>query len=415
MTPFFIKFQKNKKIGERIRIDGPKTHSAKAGTPSMGGLVFVLSSMVAFTIVSLIKYYRHEVYSVEGIFIMSVLLLCSFIGFIDDYIALKMQRSLGLRWWVKISLLAVVCIYFILFSKYILNTGTYLNIPLTNIKIEMGNWYYTIVVLIIISTTNAVNLTDGLDGLATGASSIVLAVFSFIAFLEWSVPDVSVSYAVDVAVVSVYFILFSKYILNTGTYLNIPLTNIKIEMGNWYYTIVVLIIISTTNAVNLTDGLDGLATGASSIVLAVFSFIAFLEWSVPDVSVSYAVDVAVVSGGTLAACIGFLWWNTAPAEIFMGDTGSFGLGGLIAAVAIILKQEILLIVIGGLFVIEALSVIIQVLWFKMFKRRVFKMAPIHHHFELLEWPEIKIIIRFWIVCMLFAGIGFFIYYLKFID
>lgn len=322
MTPFFIKFQKNKKIGERIRIDGPKTHSAKAGTPSMGGLVFVLSSMVAFTIVSLIKYYRHEVYSVEGIFIMSVLLLCSFIGFIDDYIALKMQRSLGLRWWVKISLLAVVCIY---------------------------------------------------------------------------------------------FILFSKYILNTGTYLNIPLTNIKIEMGNWYYTIVVLIIISTTNAVNLTDGLDGLATGASSIVLAVFSFIAFLEWSVPDVSVSYAVDVAVVSGGTLAACIGFLWWNTAPAEIFMGDTGSFGLGGLIAAVAIILKQEILLIVIGGLFVIEALSVIIQVLWFKMFKRRVFKMAPIHHHFELLEWPEIKIIIRFWIVCMLFAGIGFFIYYLKFID
>ncbi|OFW63734.1 MAG: phospho-N-acetylmuramoyl-pentapeptide-transferase, partial [Actinobacteria bacterium RBG_19FT_COMBO_36_27] len=269
MTPFFIRFQKNKKIGERIRIDGPKTHSAKAGTPTMGGLVFVLSSMVAFTIVSLIKYYRHEVYSVEGIFIMSVLLLCSFIGFIDDYIALKMQRSLGLRWWVKISLLAVVCIY---------------------------------------------------------------------------------------------FILFSKYILNTGTYLNIPLTNIKIEMGNWYYTIVVLIIISTTNAVNLTDGLDGLATGASSIVLAVFSFIAFLEWSVPDVSVSYAVDVAVVSGGTLAACIGFLWWNTAPAEIFMGDTGSFGLGGLIAAVAIILKQEILLIVIGGLFVIEALSVIIQVLW-----------------------------------------------------
>src|SRR4030042_2778789 len=320
MTPFFIKFQKNKKIGERIRIDGPKTHSAKAGTPSMGGVVFVLSSMVAFTIVSLIKYYRHEVYSVEGIFIMSVLLLCSFIGFIDYYIALKMQRSLGLRWWVKISLLAVVCIYFILFSKYILNTGTYLNIPLTNIKIEMGNWYYTIVVLIITSTTNAVNLTDGLDGLATGASSIVLAVFSFIAFLEWSVLDIP-----------------------------------------------------------------------------------------------YAVDIAVVGGGTLAACIGFLWWNTAPAEIFMGDTGSFGLGGLIAAVAIILKQEILLIVIGGLFFIETLSVIIQVLWFKIFKRRVFKMAPIHHHFELLGWLEIKVIIRFWLVCILFAGVGFFIYYLKFID
>jgi phospho-N-acetylmuramoyl-pentapeptide-transferase len=320
LTPLFIKFQKNKQIGERIRIDGPKTHSAKTGTPTMGGLVFVLSSMAAFIIVSLIKYYRHEDYSIEGIFIISVLLLCSFIGFIDDYIALKMQRSLGLRWWVKMSLLAVVCVYFILFSKFILNSTTYLSIPFTSINIELGNWYYAIVVLIIISTTNAVNLTDGLDGLAAGASSIVLAVFSFIAFLEWSVLDIP-----------------------------------------------------------------------------------------------YAVDIAVVSGGTLAACIGFLWWNTAPAEIFMGDTGAFGLGGLIAAVAIILNQEILLIVIGGIFVIETLSVIIQVLWFKMFKRRVFKMAPIHHHFELLEWPEIKIIIRFWIVCILFAGVGFFIYYLKFID
>lgn len=320
LTPFFIKFQKNKQIGERIRVDGPKTHSAKTGTPTMGGLVLVLSSMAAFIIVSLIKYYRHEDYSIEGIFIISVLLLCSFIGFIDDYIALKMQRSLGLRWWVKMSLLAAVCVYFILFSKFILNSSTYLSIPFTSINIELGNWYYAIVVLIIISTTNAVNLTDGLDGLAAGASSIVLAVFSFIAFLEWSVLDIP-----------------------------------------------------------------------------------------------YAVDIAVVSGGTLAACIGFLWWNTAPAEIFMGDTGAFGLGGLIAAVAIVLNQEILLIVIGGIFVIETLSVIIQVLWFKMFKRRVFKMAPIHHHFELLEWPEIKIIIRFWIVCILFAGVGFFIYYLKFID
>ncbi len=320
ITPLFIKFQKDKKIGERIRIDGPRTHSVKTGTPTMGGLIFVFSSITAFVVVSLVKYYRHEVYSMEGIFVISILLLCSLIGFIDDYMALKMQRSLGLRWWVKISLLVIVCLYFVLFSKYLLHIDTYISIPFTNIKAELGNWYYAIVVLIIISTTNAVNLTDGLDGLAAGTSSIVLAVFSFIAFLEWSVLDIP-----------------------------------------------------------------------------------------------YAVDIAVVSGGTLAACIGFLWWNTAPAEIFMGDTGSFGLGGLIAAVAIILKQEILLVVIGGLFVIETLSVIIQVLWFKMFKRRVFKMAPIHHHFELLGWPEIKIIIRFWIVSMLFAGVGFFIYYLKFID
>ncbi|MBE3089311.1 MAG: phospho-N-acetylmuramoyl-pentapeptide-transferase [Actinobacteria bacterium] len=320
-TPLFIKFQKNKKIGEKIRIDGPKTHSVKTGTPTMGGIIFVLSSITAFIIVNLIKYYRwHEVYSIEGMFVLSILLLCSLIGFIDDYMALKKQRSLGIRGWVKISLLAIVCLYFILFSKYILNVSTYIGIPFTDIKVELGNWYYIIVVLIIISTTNAVNLTDGLDGLAAGTSSIVLAVFCFIAFLEGSI-----------------------------------------------------------------------------------------------LGVSYGIDIAVVSGGTLAACIGFLWWNTAPAEIFMGDTGSFGLGGLIAAVAIILKQEILLIVIGGLFVIETLSVIIQVFWFKVFKKRVFKMAPIHHHFELLGWLEIKVIIRFWLVCVLFAGVGFFIYYLKFID
>jgi len=322
-TPLFIKFQKNKKIGEKIRIDGPKTHSVKTGTPTMGGIIFVLSSITAFTIVSLIKYYRwHEVYSIEGVFVLSILLLCSLIGFIDDYMALKKQRSLGIRGWVKISLLAIVCLYFILFYEYILKASTYIGIPFTNIKVELGYWYYIIVVLIIISTTNAVNLTDGLDGLAAGASSIVLAVFCFIAYLE---------------------------------------------------------------------GLPTLG------------------------AVSYGTDIAVVSGGTLAACIGFLWWNTAPAEIFMGDTGSLGLGGLIAAVAIILKQEILLIAIGGLFVIETLSVIIQVFWFKVFKKRVFKMAPIHHHFELLGWPEIKVIIRFWLVCGLFAGVGFFIYYLKFID
>lgn len=323
ITPLFVKFQKRKKIGEKIRVDGPKTHSVKTGTPTMGGIIFVLSSMTAFTIVSLIKYYRHNVYSIEGIFVLSILLLCSLIGFIDDYMALRKQRSIGIRGWVKISLLAIVCLYFILFSKYILDASTYIGIPFT------------------------------------------------------------------------------------------PFTDIKVELGNWYYIIVVLIIISTTNAVNLTDGLDGLAAGTSSIVLAVFCFIAFLEWSILDVS--YGIDIAVISGGTLAACIGFLWWNTAPAEIFMGDTGSLGLGGLIAAVAIILKQEILLIAIGGLFVIETLSVIIQVFWFKVFKKRVFKMTPIHHHFELLGWPEIKVIIRFWLVCALFAGVGFFIYYLKFID
>jgi len=320
LTPLFINFQKRRSIGQKIRMDGPKSHSAKVGTPTMGGVIFVLASTAAFAIVSIIKYYRLGDYSFEGIFIASMLILCSAVGFIDDYMALKRERSLGLRGWVKIFLLTIICVYFVLFSKFVLDLATYISIPFTDISFELGNWYYIIAVLIILSTTNAVNLTDGLDGLAAGSSSIVLATFCFIAFLEWTILDVS-----------------------------------------------------------------------------------------------YGIDVAVIGASTLAACIGFLWWNTAPAEIFMGDTGSFALGGLIAAIAIVLKQEILLIMIGGLFVIETLSVIIQVLWFKISKKRVFKMAPIHHHFELLGWPEIKVIIRFWLMCAIFSALGFFIYYLKFID
>jgi len=261
-TPIFIKFQKTKQIGEKIRIDGPKTHSTKVGTPTMGGLVFILSSLIAFTVVSLIKYFRYQEFSREGIFVFTVFLMCSLVGFIDDYISLRKKRSLGLRGWVKIFLLIVICIYFIVIGIWVLKLDTTISLPLTSLVWDMGYWYYLLVVVIIISATNAVNLTDGLDGLAAGTSSIVLGMFMFIAFLEWTIFDIG-----------------------------------------------------------------------------------------------YSVDIAVICGGTIAACIGFLWWNTAPAEIFMGDTGSFGLGGLIAAVAIILKQELLLVIIGGIFVIETLSVI----------------------------------------------------------
>jgi len=319
-TPLFIKIQRKRKIGQSIRIDGPKSHSTKSGTPTMGGIVFILAALISYAGVSVIKFYRHDVFSYEGIFVVSVFLMCGLIGFIDDYMSLKKQRSLGLRGWVKILLLIVVCVYFFLVAKYVINLDTTISIPLTSLKFQLGDWYYIIPAIIIISTTNAVNLTDGLDGLAAGTSSIVLAIFCFIAFLEWTISNVS-----------------------------------------------------------------------------------------------FGIDVAVICGSAIAACAAFLWWNTAPAEIFMGDTGSFGLGGLIAAVAIVLKQEILLFVISGLFVIETLSVIIQVIWFKIFKKRVFKMAPLHHHFELLGWVEIKVIIRFWIICTLFSGLGFFIYYLKFID
>jgi len=320
LTVFLIRFQKKRHIGKSIRIDGPKSHSVKAGTPTMGGIVFLISAAFSYAAVILLKYYRHNEFNIKGIFALSIFILCGLIGFIDDFIGFKKNRNLGLRGWVKIGLLILVCIYFILFSKFVLHFPTTISIPFSNQVFDIGYWYYFIVAFIILSTTNTVNLTDGLDGLAAGTSAIVLAVFTYIAFLEWSVLSIK-----------------------------------------------------------------------------------------PDI------DIAVLCGGAIAACIGFLWWNTSPAEIFMGDTGALSLGGLIAAVSILLKQEILLIIIGGIFVIEGLSVIIQVVWFKTFKKRVFKMAPIHHHFELLGWPEIKVITRFWLVCFLFAAIGFFIYYIKFLD
>ena len=163
-----------------------------------------------------------------------------------------------------------------------------------------------------------------------------------------------------------------------------------------------LVIAGTTNAVNLTDGLDGLAAGAGAIALVVYTAIAFLERQY---------DVALICGAMVGAIIGFLWYNSHPADIFMGDTGSLAIGGVLAAAAVLTKTELLLPVIGGLFVLEAVSVIVQVFVFKATGWRVFKMAPIHHHFEFLGWEENKIVVRFWIVQAAFSALGFFLYYI----
>ena len=163
-----------------------------------------------------------------------------------------------------------------------------------------------------------------------------------------------------------------------------------------------LVIAGTTNAVNLTDGLDGLAAGAAAIALLAYTAIAFLERQY---------DVAVICGAMVGAIVGFLWYNSHPADIFMGDTGSLAIGGVLAAAAVLTKTELLLPVVGGLFVVEAVSVIIQVFVFKLTGRRVFKMAPIHHHFEFLGWDENKVVVRFWIAQAAFSSVGFFLYYI----
>ena len=177
--------------------------------------------------------------------------------------------------------------------------------------------------------------------------------------------------------------------------------DISIELGFLYPVLIFLVLAGASNGVNLTDGLDGLAAGCAAIVLLAYTAMTFITRGQED--------LALLCACLVGACVGFLWFNSFPAGIFMGDTGSLGLGGAIAALAVMTQTEILLIVIGGIFVIEALSVAIQVLAFQRFRRRVFLMAPVHHHFELMAWSETKIILRFWIVAAICSAIGFTLY------
>ena len=165
--------------------------------------------------------------------------------------------------------------------------------------------------------------------------------------------------------------------------------------------LIYLVVAGTTSAVNLTDGLDGLAAGCVAIVGLAYIGITFIT--------SGETDLALFAGCLVGACVGFLWFNAFPATIFMGDTGSLGLGGALAGLAVMTKTEELLIVLGGIFVVEAVSVLLQVFSFQAFRKRVFLMAPVHHHFEILGWSETKIILRFWIVAAVCAAIGFTVY------
>jgi phospho-N-acetylmuramoyl-pentapeptide-transferase len=180
--------------------------------------------------------------------------------------------------------------------------------------------------------------------------------------------------------------------------------DVSVDLGPFYPIFIYLVVAGTTTAVNFTDGLDGLAAGCAAIVLLAYIGITFITTG--------DLDLTMLAGCLVGACIGFLWFNSFPASIFMGDTGSLGLGGAIAGMAIMTQTEVLLILLGGIFVVEVLSVVIQVFSFQTFRKRVFLMAPIHHHFELQGWSETKIILRFWIVASAFGAIGFVVYQLS---
>jgi phospho-N-acetylmuramoyl-pentapeptide-transferase len=186
-----------------------------------------------------------------------------------------------------------------------------------------------------------------------------------------------------------------------GDNLRLRFIDASIDLGMAYPILIFLVLAGATNGVNLTDGLDGLAAGCCAIVFLTFTAMTFITTGQQD--------LALLSACLVGACVGFLWFNSFPASVFMGDTGSLGLGGAIAALAVLTKSEVLLILIGGIFVIEALSVALQVFTFQRLRKRVFLMAPIHHHFELIGWSETKIILRFWIVAAICAAIGFTLY------
>ena len=190
-----------------------------------------------------------------------------------------------------------------------------------------------------------------------------------------------------------------------------------LDLGTWGWVLwAAFLMIATSNAVNLTDGLDGLAAGASTFAFSAFAIVGFWQFRHFDIyQVPQALDLALIAVAMSGACTGFLWWNCAPARIFMGDTGSLAIGAALAALSLVMNLHLVLPVVGGLFVLETLSVIIQVASYRLFHRRVFRMAPFHHHFELAGWPEVTVIVRFWILAGLCTAFGLGLFYADYIS
>ena len=219
--------------------------------------------------------------------------------------------------------------------------------------------------------------------------------------------------------VAVAFAVLARLWVKTASVISLTrpgMRGLPHHIPGWLWIVwAIFLIIGVSNAVNLTDGLDGLAAGSSAFAFSAFAIIAFWQFRHAGVyQVPHALDLGLVAISLTGACVGFLWWNAAPARIFMGDTGALAIGGGLAGLALLLKLDLLLAVIGGLFVLETLSVVIQIVSFRAFHRRMFRMAPIHHHFELLGWPETTVIIRFWILAGLCTALALGVFFADFI-
>ncbi|MDR2964985.1 MAG: phospho-N-acetylmuramoyl-pentapeptide-transferase [Treponema sp.] len=308
-----IVFLKKLKIGQSIREDGPATHLVKTGTPTMGGILIILSVVSAMLLWGDLQ--SKMIWITVGAF-----LAFGTIGFVDDYLKVTKSNSAGLRAWVKLACQMAVALTVVLILYF---TGdentTALYIPFfKNPVIDMGWVWIPFAVLLVVGESNAVNISDGLDGLLSGLLIIVFLTLAALTYITGRAD-------------------FSEY-------LGIPY-------------------------------------------------------------IPQAGELTVFCLAAAGACVGFLWFNAHPAEVFMGDVGSLSLGGVIGVISLIIKKEILIFIIGGVFILEIASVIIQVASYKLRKKRVFKMAPLHHHYELIGWPETKTVIRFWILGGLFAIIA----------
>jgi phospho-N-acetylmuramoyl-pentapeptide-transferase len=311
----FIQYLKRKQIKENIRDDGPKTHLAKEGTPTMGGLLILISIIVPTLLWA-------DLTNVNIHLILLVTVWMGLIGFMDDYLkTIKHQKK-------------------------------------------------------------------GVVARKKFAGQIVLGLILG-SILYFHPPDPAFTTATGIP--------FFK--------------NIYLDFGVLYIPFVIIVITGASNAVNLTDGLDGLAIGLVGICALGFAGLCYITGRVDFsgyLNIEYfknAGELTIFCGALVGACLGFLWYNGNPAQVFMGDTGALALGGILGGLALLIKKEILLVIMGGVFVMTALSVIIQVLSFKLTGKRVFKMAPLHHHFELMGWPEQKVTVRFWILGIIFALIS----------
>jgi phospho-N-acetylmuramoyl-pentapeptide-transferase len=325
--PLVINRLREFQISQFIREEGPKAHQKKAGTPTMGGLLIVISTVVPTLLWADLS---------NRLIWIAVFSICAFaaIGFADDYIKVVHRRNLGLTGKAKMGL----------------QVATSILIAVALIAMQTRGMYSTKLM---------------------------------VPFIKQFHPD----------------LVIERLVNNPGLW---PLAFLP------FIAFLVLVIVGSSNAVNLTDGLDGLAIGCTVIAAGALAVLTYVSGHATFASylelqrMPLAGELTIFCGAMVGAAIGFLWYNAHPAEVFMGDVGSLALGGAIGTVAVMIKQELLLPFIGGIFVIEALSVILQVASYKLRKKRIFKMAPLHHHFELLGWSESKIIVRFWIGSLVFA-------------